>query len=288
MLRLNEPSRMREWSRSQRSSGRSIALVPTMGAIHAGHLSLVDLAAEHADCVVVSIFVNPAQFGKGEDLGAYPRDLDRDIELLFDLPVEALFLPAESDLYPGDYSTWVEETSISQGWEGASRPDHFRGVTTIVTRLLLAVEPELLVLGQKDAQQVAVISRMIRDLLLPVEVMVGATVRESDGLALSSRNAYLSGDERGQAVCLFEALSEARRLVSGGEVDPVVVTRHMRERIEREPDARIDYLAALDPITFEPVDTIAGRVMFCLAVHIGRTRLIDNDIVTIQSGGDTV
>ncbi|MFC1540152.1 pantoate--beta-alanine ligase [Gemmatimonadota bacterium] len=288
MLRLHEPSQMREWSRSQRSSGHTIAFVPTMGALHAGHLSLVDLAAEHASRVVVSIFVNPAQFGEGEDLDAYPRDLDRDVQLLSDLPVEVLFLPARSALYPDDYSTWVEEKSISGGWEGATRPDHFRGVTTIVTRLLLAVEPEVLVLGQKDAQQVAVISRMIRDLLLPVEVVTGATVRESDGLALSSRNAYLSGDERGQAVCLFEALSEARRLVSGGEVDPAIVTRQMRERIEREPDARIDYLAALDPITFEPVDTLAGRILFCLAVHIGGTRLIDNDIVEIQSGGGQV
>jgi len=259
-----------------------------MGALHAGHLSLVELAAEYADLTVVSIFVNPAQFGTGEDLGAYPRDIEHDIGLLSDLPVAALFLPSDSDLYPGDYSTWVEETSISREWEGASRPDHFRGVTTIVARLLLAVEPEVLILGRKDAQQVAVISRMIRDLLLPVEVVTGATVRESDGLALSSRNAYLSNDERGQAVCLHEALSEALRLVSGGEVDPAVVMLQMRERIEREPDARIDYLAALDPGTFEPVESLRDGVIFCLAVHIGGTRLIDNEIVEIQSGGDEI
>ncbi len=278
---------MREWSRSQRCSGRRIAFVPTMGALHDGHLSLVKIAAEHADRVVVSVFVNPAQFAEGEDLALYPRNLERDLQLLSDIrsddgttvQVDALFLPVESDLYPEGYSTWVEETSISQSLEGASRPGHFRGVVTIVTRMLLAVEPDVLVLGQKDAQQVAVVRKMIRDLLIPAEIVVGPTVRESDGLALSSRNAYLSKDERGQAVCLNEALSEARRLVAGGENDPAVVLHRMRERIEREPDARLDYVAALDPLTFDPVDTLTGSVVFCLAVYIGEIRLIDNDVM---------
>ena len=279
MLHLREPDQMREWSRSQRHSGSTIALVPTMGALHDGHLSLVSLAAEHADRVVVSLFVNPAQFGEGEDLASYPRDRERDVRLLSDLPVDVLFLPVESDLYPEDYSTWVEETSISRLWEGAARPEHFRGVTTIVTRLLLAVEPDLLILGQKDAQQVAVVRKMMRDLLIPAEVVTGPIVRESDGLALSSRNVYLSKDERGQAVCLSEALSEARRLVSGGEGDPAVVLQRMRERIGQEQDAHLDYVAALDPLTFDPVDTLRGNILFCLAVHIGETRLIDNDVI---------
>ncbi len=283
MLHLREPEQMREWSRSQRHSGSTIALVPTMGALHDGHLSLVSLAAEHADRVVVSLFVNPAQFGEGEDLASYPRDRERDVRLLSDLPVDVLFLPVESDLYPEDYSTWVEETSISRLWEGAARPEHFRGVTTIVTRLLLAVEPDLLILGQKDAQQVAVVRKMMRDLLIPAEVVTGPIVRESDGLALSSRNVYLSEDERGQAVCLSEALAEARRLVSGGEGDPAVVLQRMRERVGQEPDARLDYVAALDPLTFDPVDTLRGNILFCLAVHIGETRLIDNDIIDAEA-----
>jgi pantoate--beta-alanine ligase len=281
MDRLRDPARMREWSRSQRENGRTIAFVPTMGALHAGHLSLVELAAERARRVVVSIFVNPAQFGPEEDFNAYPRDLERDFELLDKYPVDALFLPVETDLYPDDYSTWIEETAVSKRWEGASRPDHFRGVTTIVARLLNTVEPDVLVLGQKDAQQVAVVRKMIRDLLLPVEVVAGPTVRESDGLALSSRNAYLSERERGQAVCLREALLEARQLVEGGEGDPAAVLDAMRERIEREPDACIDYLAAVDPHTFEPVALFSGAVLLCLAVDIGETRLIDNELVTV-------
>ncbi|MFC1627592.1 pantoate--beta-alanine ligase [Gemmatimonadota bacterium] len=279
MLHLREPDHMREWSRSQRHSGSTIALVPTMGALHEGHLSLVTLAAEHADRVVVSIFVNPAQFGEGEDLASYPRDRERDVRLLSDLPVDALFLPGKSGMYPEGYSTWIEETSISRSWEGAARPDHFRGVATIVTRLLLIVQPDLLILGQKDAQQVAVVRKMMSDLFIPAEIVTGPTVRESDGLALSSRNVYLSQDERVQAVCLSEALAEARRLVSGGEGDPAVVLQKMRERVGQEPDAHLDYVAALDPLTFDPVDTLTGNILFCLAVHLGGIRLIDNDIM---------
>jgi pantoate--beta-alanine ligase len=250
-----------------------------MGALHEGHLSLVELASRLADRVVVSVFVNPTQFGEGEDFEEYPRDLERDSGLLSNLGVDALFVPEAGDIYPEGYSTWVIETSVSSEWEGASRPDHFRGVATVVTKLLLIVEPDALVLGQKDAQQVAVLRRVMEELHFGVELVVGPTVRESDGLALSSRNAYLSKDERKQAVCLREALCEARRLFLEGEVDPTVITGAMRDRVEREPAASVDYVAALDPLNFKGVDELGSAVLFCLAVFIGKIRLIDNELV---------
>lgn len=279
MRRFHKPGPMREWSRAERRAGRRIAFVPTMGALHEGHLSLVELASRHADRVVVSVFVNPTQFGEGEDFEEYPKDLDRDCELLSGMGVDALFTPEAGDLYPDDFSTWVIETSVSSEWEGASRPDHFRGVATVVTKLLLIVEPDALVLGQKDAQQVAVLRRVMEELHFGVELVVGPTVREPDGLALSSRNAYLSSDERKQAVCLWEALCEARRLFLEGEDDPAVITGAMRDRVEREPAASVDYVAALDPLTFKGVDVMGPAALLCLAVFVGETRLIDNELV---------
>lgn len=250
-----------------------------MGALHAGHLSLVELAADEADSTVVSIFINPAQFGQGEDFEEYPRNMERDIELLSEYRVDALFEPEVADIYPGEYSTWVDETGISDILEGISRPGHFRGVATVVTKLLLIVEPDMLVLGQKDAQQVAVLKKVISDLGFAVEVVVGPTIRESDGLALSSRNSYLSNEERVQAVCLFDALNEARRLVDSGEKVPEVVLTAMRDRIEKNPSARIDYIAAVDPRTLKPMESLRGEVLFDLAVFIGDTRLIDNELI---------
>lgn len=279
MRRFQKPDTMREWSRAERRAGRRIAFVPTMGALHDGHLSLVELASRRADLVAVSIFVNPTQFGEGEDFETYPRDLERDAALLSGMGVDALFIPETGDIYREDYSTWVIEASVSRDWEGASRPDHFRGVATVVTKLLLIVEPDTLVLGQKDAQQVAVLRRVVEELHFGVELVVGPTVRESDGLALSSRNAHLSSDERKQAVCLWEALCEARRLFLEGEEDPGVITGAMRDRVEREPAASVDYAAALDPLTFKGVDVLGPAALFCLAVFIGETRLIDNELV---------
>ena len=279
MKRLQGVAEMRAWSRSQRAGGFRIAFVPTMGALHEGHRSLVRLAGERADRVVVSIFVNPTQFGPGEDLGRYPRDIEGDLAALTELDVDALFVPPEEEIYPRGGSTWVVETARSAGLEGAARPGHFRGVTTVVAKLLAVVEPDLLVLGQKDAQQVAVLRRMVTDLLLPVEIVVGPTVREPDGLALSSRNAYLSEVERRQATCLYRSLQLARRLVEEGEGSAAVVLEAMRGVIEEEPSARVDYVAAVDPDTCEPMEDLAGRTLFCVAAFVGTTRLIDNELV---------
>jgi len=250
-----------------------------MGALHQGHLSLVDLAVERADRVVVSIFVNPAQFGPSEDFDLYPRDLEGDLKLLSEREVDAVLIPDTGDLYPAGFTTWVVEEELSDKLEGAARPGHFRGVTTVVAKLLLVVEPDIMILGQKDAQQVAVLKRIIHDLMFPVDVIVGPIIRESDSIALSSRNAYLSGEERKQAVCLHDSLRLARKLVLEGEVDSGVVMDAMRERIESEPSTRVDYIAAVHPDTFETLDTLSDTTLFCLAVFVGDTRLIDNELI---------
>jgi len=279
MQRFRRPARMLEWSRQQRCAGDVIAFVPTMGALHQGHLSLVDLAVERADRVVVSIFVNPAQFGPSEDFDLYPRDLEGDLKLLSEREVDAVLIPDTGDLYPAGFTTWVVEEELSDKLEGAARPGHFRGVTTVVAKLLLVVEPDIMILGQKDAQQVAVLKRIIHDLMFPVDVIVGPIIRESDSIALSSRNAYLSGEERKQAVCLHDSLRLARKLVLEGEVDSGVVMDAMRERIESEPSTRVDYIAAVHPDTFETLDTLSDTTLFCLAVFVGDTRLIDNELI---------
>ncbi|MCK4773001.1 MAG: pantoate--beta-alanine ligase [Candidatus Latescibacteria bacterium] len=281
MQRFRRPARMLEWSRQQRCAGDVIAFVPTMGALHQGHLSLVDLAAERADRVVVSIFVNPAQFGPSEDFDLYPRDLEGDLKLLSEREVDAVLIPDTGDLYPAGFTTWVVEEELSDKLEGAARPGHFRGVTTVVTKLLLVVEPDIMILGQKDAQQVAVLKRIIHDLMFPVDVIVGPIIREPDSIALSSRNAYLSGEERKQAVCLHDSLRLARKLLLEGEVDSGVVMDAMRERIESEPSTRVDYIAAVHPDTFETLDTLSDTTLFCLAVFVGDTRLIDNELVEL-------
>ncbi len=280
MEHLEQVAAVRAWSRTQHGAGRTVAFVPTMGALHNGHLALVRLAAERADRVVVSIFVNPTQFGEGEDLDAYPRDLAGDLARLETSPADAVWTPAVEEIYPPGFSTWVTESTLSDVLEGAARPGHFRGVATVVTRLLIALEPDLLVLGQKDAQQAALLRRVVRDLGFETDVIVGPTVREPDGLALSSRNTYLSPQERRQAVCLSAALRLARDLTAGGERDPAVIIAAMRERIEREPEARIDYVALVDSDTFSPLERIGGGARACLAVFIGRTRLIDNELIT--------
>ena len=276
MERLTAPEAMRAWSRRVRGSGGRLAFVPTMGALHQGHLSLIGLGRQCADRVVASVFVNPTQFSPGEDFERYPRDPQGDAARLESAGTDAVWFPDVADLYPEGASTWVVETDLSGQMEGAVRPGHFRGVTTVVTKLLQVVEPDLMVMGQKDVQQVAVLRRMLRDLRMPVELVVGPTVREGDGLALSSRNAYLSAVERRQAVCLHQALREGERAWRAGETDPRAVLGLMRERIEREPDARIDYVTAVDGGTFQPVSELGPHVLLLTAVWIGATRLIDN------------
>jgi len=276
MERLTASGEMRSWSREVRRVGERLAFVPTMGALHEGHLSLVQAARERADRVVVSVFVNPTQFGPGEDFEHYPRDSERDAALLAGAGTDAVWFPATEDLYPEGATTWVVETGLSAHLEGEARPGHFRGVTTVVAKLLQVVEPDLLVMGQKDAQQAAVVGRMLRDLKSPVELVVAPTRRESDGLALSSRNAYLSASERRQAVCLWEALQGARDAWRAGEEDPEEVVRRMMARITAEPDTTVDYAAVVDPETFESAERLQAGTLLLLAVRVGKTRLIDN------------
>jgi pantoate--beta-alanine ligase len=268
---LDTPGAMLQASRHWRREGRSIGLVPTMGALHAGHLSLVELARRENDVVVVSTFVNPLQFGPAEDLASYPRDPEGDTELLLNAGVRAIYQPATEVMYPAGASTRVRVSGVAEPLEGRSRPGHFEGVATVVTKLLAAVEPDRAYFGQKDAQQVAVVKRLVCDLDLAVEVRVGPTVREADGLALSSRNAYLSPAERKAAVSLSAALRLASDAYKAGERDPAALRDVLLSRLAAEPLASVDYAEVVDPATFRPPGDLA-----VLAVQIGKTRLIDN------------
>ena len=259
----------------ERAAGRRVALVPTMGALHEGHLSLVRLAGERADFVVVSIFVNPAQFGPGEDFDRYPRDLSADLAALSAERVDLVFAPRVDDLYPLGDATRVRVERVTEGLCGRDRPGHFEGVTTVVARLFNAVRPHVAVFGQKDYQQLVAIQRMACDLLFDVEVVGGAIVREPDGLAMSSRNAYLSAAARRQAPALRQALLEARDSfrIDG---DAAALLSAVRRRIEKEPLAEIDYVELRDAQTLEPVETLEGRAVLAVAVRFEGARLIDN------------
>lgn len=271
---------MRAWSQKQHAAGRRIGFVPTMGYLHAGHLSLVTLARQHTDAVVLSIFVNPTQFLPGEDLHAYPRDFDRDAALCRDAGVSAVFAPTDSEMYAEGHSVYVDEQRLSHGLCGASRPGHFRGVTTVVAKLFNIVLPDVAVFGQKDAQQVRVVQRMVRDLNIPVEIVVGPIVREADGLAMSSRNKYLSPEERRDALCLRRALDTATILFTRGTREADTLRRAMRKVFDATPSATVDYIEIVDNTSLEPVTVIERPALLLLAVRIGKTRLIDNAILT--------
>lgn len=262
---------MRDASRRWRVAGQSIGLVPTMGALHAGHLRLIEVARAETDVVVVSVFVNPIQFGPNEDLARYPRDWDRDLRLLTLAEVDAVYRPSSEEMYPPGASTRVHVSGVAEPLEGAARPGHFEGVATVVTKLLDAVGPDRAYFGQKDAQQVAVVKQLVRDLDLGVDVRVVPTVREPDGLALSSRNAYLNAEERKAAAGLSAALREASRAYAAGERDPGRLRDVLTRRLGQEPLATVEYAEVVDPATFRKPGTLA-----VLAVRIGRTRLIDN------------
>jgi pantoate--beta-alanine ligase len=254
----------------------SVGLVPTMGALHEGHLSLVRQARADDDTVVVSIFVNPTQFGPGEDYASYPRDPDRDLALLRDLGTDLIFMPSVEEMYPEGFDTYVQVERLTQVLEAAHRPGHFRGVATVVTKLFNVVQPHRAYFGQKDAQQLVVIRRLARDLGLPVEVVGLPTVREPDGLAMSSRNAYLSPEERRAAAVLYRSLQLAERLYREGERDASLIRRRMEEALAAEPLARVDYVSVSDAETLEELETVEKPALVSLAVRIGRTRLIDN------------
>jgi len=256
-----------------------VGLVPTMGFLHEGHLSLVERAKEECASVTVSIFVNPTQFGPNEDLAAYPRDLERDLRLLEQRGVNLVWTPTPEIMYPNGYQTWVQVEALTESLEGAMRPGHFRGVTTVVAKLFNGVQPAKAYFGQKDAQQVAVIRRMARDLNFPLEVVVCPTVREPDGLAMSSRNAYLDPAQRKAATVLFRALSAARETYEGGERDAEKLRALMRETLAAEPLAQMQYVSCADYDTLEELETVGGKALLSMAVYIGKTRLIDNFVL---------
>jgi pantoate--beta-alanine ligase len=250
-----------------------------MGYLHEGHLSLVERAKAENRRVLVSIFVNPSQFGPSEDLSKYPRDLERDLSLLRPLGVDLVWTPTAEIMYPPGYQTWVEVEALSKGLEGAMRPGHFRGVGTVVAKLFNATQPDKAYFGQKDAQQVAVIRRMATDLNFPLEVIVCPTHREADGLAMSSRNVYLNVDERRAAVVLFRALSAAKELHEAGERDAERLRARMKETLAGEPLAQAQYVSCADYDSLEELDTVTGKALLSLAVYFGKTRLIDNFVL---------
>ena len=254
----------------------TVGFVPTMGYLHEGHLALVKQARIENSVVIVSIYVNPAQFGPGEDFDAYPRELNRDLELLREEGVDIVFVPSDDEMYPPEFSSWGDVEKVTERLEGASRPGHFRGVATVVAKLLNIVQPTKAYFGQKDAQKAAVIKRMVADLNMGIEIVVVPTVRESDGLAMSSRNIYLSPGERQAATILFKALILAWRLGQGGEKDAEKIRRQMTLLIQKELLAQIDYVSIADADTLEELNLIDRPALASLAVRIGKTRLIDN------------
>jgi pantoate--beta-alanine ligase len=262
--------------RDARARGKRLGLVPTMGALHEGHLSLVRAAKAQCDAVAVSIFVNPTQFGPKEDLSTYPRQLDRDCRLLEGEGVDILFAPPVEEMYPPGGVTWVLVEGLSEKLDGRSRPGHFRGVTTIVAKLFHIIEPATAFFGQKDAAQVAVIRRMVQDLNFAVEIVACPIVREADGLAMSSRNAYLNREERGRALVLQWSLQEARQQFDAGERAAAKLISAAKEVFAGEPQVVLDYFEIVDPDTLDPVERISQKTLVAVAAYVGMTRLIDN------------
>jgi pantoate--beta-alanine ligase len=272
-------SEMRQWSEAERRDGRRIAFVPTMGFLHEGHLSLVRDGKKRGDRLVVSIFVNPAQFSPNEDFGAYPRDFDRDRGLLEKEDVHVLFYPSIRQIYPEGYQSHVNVDNLSVLLCGAHRPGHFQGVATVVAKLFNIVRPHVAIFGEKDYQQLQLIRRLVRDLNFDIEVVGHPIVREADGLAMSSRNFYLTPQERQAALCLSRSLRKAACLVQRGETRGRGITEAVRAGIEKEPLARVEYVTLCDSATLEPIEEIQESALLALAVRIGKTRLIDNQIL---------
>jgi pantoate--beta-alanine ligase len=279
---INRRQRMASVSRKlRREEDKTIGLVPTMGALHEGHLSLVREARRMCDVVVVSVFVNPAQFGPSEDFNRYPRDLTGDTTKLSDYNVDYIFAPAAEEVYPKNFSTYVTVEGLSETMEGAARPGHFRGVATVLTVLFNTVRPDFAYFGQKDAQQTLVVRRLVRDLAFDIEVVVLPTIREQSGLALSSRNAYLTDEQHRAAGVLYKALSQAKEVYMEGERNPKRVAEVVRAQVEAEPLARVEYVGVVDADTMERFDRIPEDrpVLIALAAQVGRTRLIDNVVI---------
>jgi pantoate--beta-alanine ligase len=273
---INSVSDMQQRCLAARAAGRRIALVPTMGFLHEGHLSLLREGKRRGDLLILSLFVNPTQFGQGEDLDSYPRDLEGDAERARSVGVDLLFAPTAGDMYPGGYASYVNVEGLTEVLCGESRPSHFRGVTTVVCKLFAIVQPQVALFGRKDFQQLAVIRRMTADLNLPVEIIGMPIVREADGLAMSSRNSYLSADERCQALALNDAICLAKTAVAAGEKSSANLLQLVRQRIDQETDAAIDYVQIRHAETLQEATVIDRHAVLLLAVRIGQTRLIDN------------
>ncbi|MGB2601219.1 MAG: pantoate--beta-alanine ligase [Candidatus Omnitrophota bacterium] len=277
---ITKISEMQEFSREAKKEGKTVGFVPTMGYLHEGHLSLVRAAKRECDLAVMSIYVNPMQFGPEEDLDKYPRDMERDKALAEKEGADVIFAPLSGEMYPGGYTTDVDVTgTITETLCGISRPGHFKGVTTIVAKLFNIVSPDKAYLGQKDAQQAVAVKRMVRDLNIPVEVRVMPTVREDDGLAMSSRNSYLSDDQRHQALGLFKALESAKEMISAGEVSAIIIKQKLKSILEEGKDVRVDYVEVVDTDTLEPSDEVQDNTLIAVAAYIGDARLIDNIVI---------
>jgi pantoate--beta-alanine ligase len=279
MIQIDSIADLRRWVRGERAAGRRAAFVPTMGYLHEGHLRLVDEARARADTVLMSIFVNPLQFGPNEDLARYPRDLPRDRRLAEARGVDALFVPSEAVMYPPGSEIRVVPGPTAARWEGAARPGHFEGVLTVVAKLFHLAEPDIACFGRKDIQQATLVRQMVRDLDWPLEIVVVPTVREPDGLALSSRNAYLDADLRRRAVILSAALRAAHERFRAGERQAGALEAVARDTLASEPTVEVEYVAVAEPRTLAPVETVEADTVVALAARLGRTRLIDNIIL---------
>lgn len=281
MVTIEKIDELKKMVKEARNQGQRVGIVPTMGYFHEGHLSLIRRAKEDNDLVVVSLFVNPIQFGPKEDLASYPRDLKRDQELAAGAGADILFTPEAAAMYPSNYQTFVEVTEVSQGLCGANRPGHFRGVATVVLKLFNIVAADRAYFGEKDAQQLRVIRRMAADLNLDLEIIGCPIVREKDGLAMSSRNVYLNDQERQAALVLQRALQTAKQLIENGERDSQVVNRRMQDVFGKEPLATIDYIEIVSGETLESLTVLTGEVLIAVAAKVGKTRLIDNMAIQI-------
>lgn len=277
---INTISEMQAYSTAQRKADKTIGLVPTMGFLHEGHLSLVDKARQHADIVIVTIFVNPTQFGPNEDLDRYPRDFEGDCHQCETRNVDAIFAPTVDEMYPEKQTCWVNEDELSLNLCGKSRPGHFRGVTSVVTKLFNACLPDIAVFGQKDAQQAAILKKMVLDLNFPIKVIVAPIVRESDGLALSSRNKYLSDDEHQRSLSINLSLEEAEKAIANGERNPNTIHDLITKMIAAS-GGNIDYVEIVDNKTLSSVSELTGEILIAVAVFYGKTRLIDNSVIQV-------
>ena len=274
-------SRMSTLSKMTKKEGKSIGFVPTMGYLHEGHMSLVKTAKKHTDMTVMSIFVNPLQFGPEEDFDKYPRDFKHDEQVAMAAGVDVLFYPSMKDMYPEGYTTYISVEGLTDTLCGASRPGHFEGVATVVAKLFNIVKPNIAYFGQKDAQQAIVIKKMTEDLNMDIEIKVLPIVREESGLAMSSRNMYLSEDEKMQALVLYQSLKKAESLINKGEKDPKKIIKVMEEMIKKEKDVKVDYISVVNTMNLKDAAVISGEVLIALAAFVGKTRLIDNIIIKV-------